>query len=179
MAFKTTSSLRIQAVMATLCFFPALISRWWNSLITGLGRMAARAAIYLWLSVPNSGSSQRSVDDRTGPAPGTLLMMTSFPCHMGVFLMNSWRSLLDSFTRFSNHETCRWISFFTRLLNVLPRRFFSAVSISTIWSLLVCMAFSSRVCSSLRGRACGLMAWPKLPALRHLCCRSWQACLRP
>lgn len=95
------------------------------------GATPTRAAICLRLSAPNSGRSASIVTDKTGPAPGTLWIILSFPRHSGRSLMARRISLSISLRRFSIHWMCTWMSLRTRLEGVGLRRFFSAVSIST------------------------------------------------
>src|SRR3954469_25108639 len=98
--------------------------------------------------------SARRVLARTGPTPGTLLSSSSFSRQMALARIVSSRSESVLSSSFSSHRTCASIRFLTGLLAIAPRRFFSAVSISTIWRLRARIAENSRVSSS--GMALGV-----------------------
>src|SRR5438552_1188655 len=94
------------------------------------GATPTKAAICLRSSVPNSGRSASRVRLNTGPTPGTLCSRSSWARHRGL----CWRcwpnSLSNCSRRASNQAMCvamsAWIAG-----EACPRRFFSAVSIST------------------------------------------------
>src|SRR3954467_12633012 len=98
--------------------------------------------------------SARRVLARTGPTPGTLLSSSSFSRQMALARIVSARAESVLSSSFSSHRTCASIHFLTGLLAIAPRRFFSAVSISTIWRLRARIKENSLVSSS--GTALGV-----------------------
>src|SRR3954470_19625449 len=105
--------------------------------------------------------SARRVLARTGPTPGTLLSSSSFSRQMALARIVSSRSESVLSSSFSSHRMCASIRFLTGLLAVAPRRFFSAVIISTIWRLLARIAANSRASCSGIGLGSGRIASPK------------------
>src|SRR3990172_6019702 len=123
------------------------------------GHTPTSALIWRRFNVPNSGKAHSKVVDSTGPTPLALVSMSSFSRHTGLALMARSRSLLTLPSRFSSQAMVCLMSLWTRGW-APPKRFFSAVSMSTIWRRRTISAFNAWVCASLRGRGGGLSAWP-------------------
>ena len=121
------------------------------------GATPTRAATWPRFRLPSSGRCVSSVEDSTGPTPGTLRSRSSWGRHMG----DERISLLMSLSRPSicclSHRMCSWMRGLTRLV-AWRRRFRSDVTISSSCRRRSTRARSSRVSSSGSGRTGGLIA---------------------
>ena len=96
------------------------------------GATPRSAALCFRLKVPNSGRSTISVRASPGPTPGTVRSRSSFSRQMGLSRI-AWASAHSAcVTSRSSHVMCAFRRLCTKW-GALPRRFFSAVSISMSW----------------------------------------------
>src|SRR5215217_3454488 len=122
------------------------------------GATPTKAASCLGVSSPppSSGNSAISVLAKTGPTPGTPRESASFSRQVGLSRIAPSRSPSVRASSFSSHFMCASMRFPTGLLAAAPRRFFSAVSISTVCLRLARIAANSRASSSGKAWADGL-----------------------
>ena len=130
------------------------------------GATPAKAAIRWRLSVPNSGSSSRSVRAETGPMPGTLRYKVSRSRQTG--LARNVVSRSSSRVASWASSQARWASMvaWTRR-GALSRRLCLAVRIATSWRRRVNKARSSSVCASAGDAAAGGPPRQRAPRLAH------------
>jgi len=114
---------------------------------------------------PNSGRCVSSIDESTGPTPGTVRSRSSWARHMGderiIFPMSSSRSFIWSLSQ----RMCAWICGRTRF-DALRRRFCSDFSMPESWRRRSTKARNSRVSSSGRVRTGGSIASPNWASTR-------------